>query len=420
MAAILAVALVVWFALPKFPFDASYSLVVTDSSGTLIGARIADDGQWRFPQGDSVPYKFSNCIVCYEDKRFWSHNGVDLLAIIRAAWQDIKNCKIISGGSTITMQTIRLSRREDRTFVEKFIEIVQALRLEIRYSKDEILMMYASHAPFGGNTVGIETAAQRYFGRPAHTLSWAESAMLAVLPNNPSLIHLSRNRDALKAKRNALLDKLLQEEIITDETCQLAKEEPLPTSPKPYPQIASHLVERIAANKQNFGEPVRTTINSRLQMRTREILAAHARNLRADGIYNGAVMIMEVNTGNVVAYVGNTDAIEGRDDGNDVDIIQSVRSTGSILKPFLYCAMLSEGEILPNTLVADIPMQISGYMPKNYRLTYDGAVPASKALARSLNVPSVKMLQQYSGEKFINILKKLQISSVNKPADYYG
>ena len=410
----------VWFSLPKYPFDAPYSLVVTDSSGNLLGAKIADDGQWRFPQGDSVPYKFRECIINYEDKRFWHHPGVDLLAIFRAAWLDIKNGHIVSGGSTITMQTIRLSRREDRTFLEKIIEAFQAVRLEIRYSKDEILQMYAAHAPFGGNTVGLETAAQRYFGRPAYTLSWSECAMLAVLPNNPSLIHLSRNRDALQTKRNALLNSLLESKIIDDETCELAKQEPLPTSPKPYPQAAPHLVARIAERKSNYGKPVRTTIDLRLQNRTREILARHARTLRTDGIYNGAVMIMEVNTGNVIAYVGNTDAIEGRDDGNDVDIIPAYRSTGSILKPFLYCAMLSEGELLPNTLVPDIPMQISGYMPKNYRLTYDGAVPANKALARSLNVPAVKMLQQYSGEKFIHILKKLKINSVDKSADYYG
>ncbi len=417
---VLVLAFAVWFSLPQYPFDAPYSLVVTDSSGNLLGARIAADGQWRFPQGDSVPCKFRQCIICYEDKRFLSHHGVDFLAVFRAAWLDVKNRKIISGGSTITMQTIRLSRRENRTFLEKFIEAIQAFRLEIRYSKDEIMRMYASHAPFGGNTVGLETASHRYFGRPASTLSWAESAMLAVLPNNPSLIHLSRNRDALFKKRNALLDKLLEQGIIDDETCDLAKQEPLPTSPRPYPQVAPHLVERIAANKSNYGKPVRTTIDARLQNRYREILARHARQLRIDGVYNGAVLVMEVSTGNVLAYVGNTDAVEGRDDGNDVDIIQSVRSTGSILKPFLYCAMLSEGELLPNTLVADIPMQISGYMPKNYRLTYDGAVPASKALARSLNIPAVKMLQQYSGEKLINILKKLRITTVTKSADYYG
>ena len=406
------------FATPKYPFNSSYSLVVTDSSGILIGARIASDGQWRFPQSDSVPYKFKKCIIAYEDKRYMMHLGVDFVAIARAIYLDVSRHKIVSGGSTITMQTVRLSRNAERTFFEKFIECIQAVRLELRFSKEEIMAMYASHAPFGGNTVGLETAARRYFGRPAANLSWAESAMLAVLPNNPSLVHLGRNRDKLLQKRNDLLLKLKEQGVINEETYVLATNEPLPQSPKPYPQIATHLVDRIACNAHD--KTVRTTINAALQIRASEILARHIQTLAVDGIHNGAVLIMEVSTGNVVAYIGNTKAAEGRDDANNVDIIQSKRSTGSVLKPFLYCAMLSEGLLLPNTLVPDIPTQISGYMPKNFRLTYDGAVPAGRALARSLNVPAVKMLQQYSGEKFITILQKLKITTVDKPSDYYG
>ena len=167
---------------PNYPFDVPYSLVVADSSGVLLGAHIAKDGQWRFQQSDSVPYKFEKCIVEYEDKRFYYHFGVDILSLIRALYDDIKYRKIVSGGSTLTMQTIRLSRNKDRTFVEKFKEVFLALRLELWYSKSEILKMYSSHAPFGGNTVGLETASQRYFGRPAYTLSWAEPAMLANSP----------------------------------------------------------------------------------------------------------------------------------------------------------------------------------------------------------------------------------------------
>lgn len=405
---------------PKNPFKVPYSMVVTDSSGVLLSAHIAKDGQWRFMESDSVPYKFKKCIICYEDKRFFYHPGVDVFSLVRAAYHDIKNGKIVSGGSTLTMQTIRLSRNQNRTFTEKFIEILLALRLELGFSKEEILTMYASHAPFGGNTVGLETASQRYFSRPANTLSWAEAAMLAVLPNNPALIHLSRNRNKLLEKRNALLDKLLEEKIIDKETCELSKDEPIPEKPLPYPELAPHLLARISLDKKNTSNIVKTTLDVKLQRQVINILNRHIQNLRISGINNGAVLVLEVKTGNVLSYVGNSKAVENQDDANDVDVINSVRSTGSVLKPFLYCAMLSEGEILPKTLVADIPMQISGYMPKNYRLTYDGAVSADKALARSLNIPAVKMLQQYGGEKFISVLNKLKISSVNKPADYYG
>ncbi|MBQ5539054.1 MAG: penicillin-binding protein 1C, partial [Bacteroidales bacterium] len=405
---------------PKNPFEVPYSMIVTDSSGVLLSAHIAKDGQWRFAESDSVPYKFQKCIVCCEDKRFFLHPGVDFISLLRAAYQDIKQRKIVSGGSTITMQTIRLSRGEDRTFVEKFIEVFLALRLELGFSKDEILKMYASHAPFGGNTVGLETAAQRYFGRPAYTLSWAEAAMLAVLPNNPALIHLSRNREKLLKKRNSLLDKLLEEGIIDGETCELSKDEPIPEKPSPYPELAPHLLTRISKDKNNSSNIIKTTLDYKLQRQVINILDRHVKTLRISGINNGAVLVLDVKTGNVLAYVGNSKAVENQDDANDVDIITSYRSTGSVLKPFLYCTMLSEGGLLPKTLVPDLPTQISGYMPKNYRLTYDGAVSADKALARSLNVPAVKMLQQYGGEKFISVLNKLQITSVNKSADYYG
>lgn len=418
-----AVVAMVLFATPKYPFSAPYSVVISDSTGIIIGAHIADDGQWRFPEADSVPYKFRECITAYEDKRFYSHPGIDFLAMARAIYRDIMAGRIVSGGSTITMQTVRISNPRKRNIWAKICEAWQALRLECRYSKDEILLMYASHAPFGGNTVGLETASLRYFGRPAHTLSWAESATLAVLPNNPALIHLSRNRDALADKRNQLLARLRENGTISEETCQLAQWEPLPSAPKPYPQIAPHLLAKVRKDmKGKAHKTIRTTIDLNTQTRAQRILNQHINELRGNGIQNAAILIMEVQSGNVVAYIGNTEPVPGKEssDANDVDVIQAPRSTGSILKPFLYCAMLSEGEILPNSLLPDVPTQISGYMPKNYRPTYDGAVPASKALARSLNVPAVKMLQQYSGQKFINILHKLGITSVDKSADHYG
>lgn len=419
--AIIVVVTAIIFANPRYPFNKPYSVVVTDSSGIILGAHIASDGQWRFPAADSVPYKFSQCLIQYEDRRFNSHPGIDIIAIARATISNIRKGHIVSGGSTITMQTVRLSSPKSRTIWAKIGEAIQAVRLELKYSKTEILKMYASHAPFGGNTVGLETASQRYFGRSSHTLSWAESAMLAVLPNNPALIHLGRNRESLLRKRNQLIQRLQDDNIIDSETSSLAQQEPLPEAPRPYPMHAPHLLTRISqtedTQKQN---PTRTTIDIHTQLRAQQILSHHIKELRADGIQNAAIMIMEIESGNIVAYIGNTQRQNNRDDANDVDIIQSPRSTGSILKPFLYCAMLSEGQLLPNTLVPDIPTQISGYMPRNYRLTYDGAVPASKALARSLNVPAVKMLQQYSGEKFINILKKLKITTITQPAEHYG
>ena len=188
---------------PRTLFPVSYSTLLYSSEGNLLGARIAPDGQWRFPATDSLPDKFITCLTTYEDRYFFYHPGIDAAAILRAAYLNVRYHRVVSGGSTLTMQLARLARgNRDRTVYEKSIEMCWALFLETTHSKKEILNLYASHAPFGGNVVGIETAAWRYFGRSASDLSWAESATLAVLPNSPALIHPGRNRKQLKTKRD--------------------------------------------------------------------------------------------------------------------------------------------------------------------------------------------------------------------------
>jgi penicillin-binding protein 1C len=198
-----------YFLIPQQLFHDPLSMVLEDRDGNLLGARIADDGQWRFPASDSVPEKFAKAITTFEDRRFYVHPGVDLPSLGRAMWQNATHGRVVSGGSTLTMQVVRMSRKgQSRNLWQKAVESVMALRVEMRYSKEEILALYASNAPFGGNVVGLDAAAWRYFGREPEKLSWAESATLAVLPNAPSLIHPGRNRSALKAKRDRLLRRL--------------------------------------------------------------------------------------------------------------------------------------------------------------------------------------------------------------------
>ncbi|MBT1687666.1 transglycosylase domain-containing protein, partial [Dawidia soli] len=201
-AVLLGVALIAYyFSLPATLFTDPYSTVLESARGDLLSAVIAPDGQWRFPETDSVPEKFTVALMAYEDKRFRSHPGVDVLSLGRALRQNLAARRVVSGGSTLTMQVIRLARKgAGRTVGEKLIEIILATRLEWRHSKDEILALYASHAPFGGNVVGIDAACWRYFGRDARSLSWGEAALLAVLPNAPALIPPGPNRDHLKAK----------------------------------------------------------------------------------------------------------------------------------------------------------------------------------------------------------------------------
>lgn len=406
-----------YFCLPQKLFDTPYATVVADRNNELLGARIAEDGQWRFPPSDTVPDKFKVCLTEFEDRYFYYHWGVNPLSIGRAVLQNINDKRIVSGGSTITMQVIRMSRGEKRTIGEKIIEMILATRLEFRCSKEEILGLYASHAPFGGNVVGLEAASRRYFGHASSQLSWAEAATLAVLPNAPSMLHLSKNRNALVDKRNRLLERLSERGIIDRSTYELALSEILPGEPLPLPQIAPHLVTDFY--KKRKGEQCISTIDKGMQWRVENLLSIKNEEFARSDIRNMAAIVIDVKTGEVLVYCGNVQ-FDNKTSGNQVDVIRSPRSSGSILKPLLYCAMLQEGEILPNTLLPDIPINVNGFTPQNFNMQFDGAVPASEALARSLNVPAVQMLRQYSVPKFYDSLKKTGISTLTKPASHYG
>jgi penicillin-binding protein 1C len=409
-----------YYVLPSQLFHDPYSTVLVDANGKLLGATIARDGQWRFPATTSVPDKFAVALTTFEDKRFWYHPGFDPLAFGRAIKQDLRAHAIVSGGSTLTMQLIRLSRKgKPRTVLQKAIEIVLASRLEVGMSKQEILASYASHAPFGGNAVGLEAACWRYFGRDPESLSWAEAAMLAVLPNAPALIHPGRNRDLLRQKRNHLLDRLLATHVIDETTCQLAKAELLPEEPKPLPMLAYHLLQR-ATKEGGIGTRIQSTIRSSLQERTTQIVEEHVARLEGNQIFNAAAVVAEVATGTVVAYIGNSRTALRGEHGGNVDVVVAPRSTGSILKPFLYAASLDEGKILPRTLLPDIPTLINGFAPKNFSHEYDGAVPADAALIRSLNIPAVHLLQDYRYEKLHDLLQHIGMTTLSQPPDHYG
>lgn len=415
-----------YFSIPTPLFSDPVCIVLEDKNHTLIGAHISKDEQWRFPETSEVPEKFKHAIIAYEDRRFLYHQGFDPVSILRAIYTNLKAGKKVSGGSTLTMQVIRLARKgQARTYPEKLIEIFLAVRLECTASKNEILSLYASHAPFGGNIVGIDAASWFYFGRNADKLSWAESAMLAVLPNSPSLVHPGKNRNSLKIKRDRLLKKLYMKNLIDKETYELSTEEPIPLKQNDIPRVAPHLLDRIY--NEQVGDVAgalcryQATLDVNLQKNVKHILDNHHANaLSGNGIYNAAALVINNETNEVMAYVGNTGDLKDSRHGANVDIINSPRSTGSILKPFLYAAMLSGGEILPNALVPDIPTRISGYTPKNFNMGYDGAVPAKRAIARSLNIPAIRMLQDYGIAKFLYKLRKLGMSTVTKNADYYG
>ena len=333
--------------------------------------------------------------------------------------QNVTRGEVVSGASTLTMQVIRLSRPgAPRTLPEKLYEMVLATRLEMRCTKRKILLLYASNAPFGGNVVGLEAAAWRYFGRSADDLSWGESAMLAVLPNAPGLIHPGRGRERLLAKRNALLDKLQAKGYIDETECLLAKDEPLPEKPLPMPDEAYHLLER--CRREAGDGPSATTLDASLQTAVGAVVKRHFDNYHTNLVDNMGVLVVDVHTGKVRAYWGNTRGCAPRLRGVDVDMVPAARSSGSTLKPLLYAAMLDAGEILPTSLVKDTPYNYNNFSPHNYGRTFDGAVPAHEVIERSLNVPSVRMLEQYGAERFLGVLRAMGFDTVDKDADHYG
>ncbi len=412
-----ALLVVYYFCLPKTLFKDPTSTVITSNKNELLGAIIASDGQWRFPETDSIPHKFKTCILLFEDEYFYKHPGFNPISMFKALQQNMSSGSIKRGGSTITQQVIRLSRKgKSRTYFEKFKELILATRLELRLSKDDILKLYTSHAPFGGNVVGLDAASWRYFNRNASDLSWAESATLAVLPNAPSLIYPGKNQKRLMDKRNRLLKKLKDELIIDELTYTLSIAEPLPQKPYPLPQLAPHLLQKLAKNHR--GQRIKTTLDINLQEQCNTIVKQHYEKLKQNEIYNCAVLVMDVNTRKVLTYIGNSPT--DRAHQNHVDIIDKPRSTGSILKPFLYAAMLDTGELLPHSLIPDIPTNYGNYNPENFNKSFDGAVPASRALSRSLNVPAVRMLQGFGLDRFYHYLKTLKLKDLKHNANHYG
>lgn len=409
--------IIYYFCLPQQLFKSPTATVITSSSNELLGALIAEDGQWRFPESNTIPEKFKICILQFEDEYFYNHPGFNPISIFKALKGNLSSSSIKRGGSTITQQVIRLSRKgQSRTYFEKLKELLLATRLEFRFSKDHILNLYASHAPFGGNVVGIEAASWRYFNRNSSNLSWAESATLAVLPNAPSLIYPGKNQKRLLDKRNRLLKKLVDNGSIDELTYELSIAEDLPKKPYPLPQIASHLLQKVA--KKHKGKRINTTVNIALQEQTNTIVKQHYNLLKQNEIYNISVLVLDVNTRQVLTYVGNSPTDKAHQ--KSVDIIDKPRSTGSILKPFLYAAMLDAGELLPNTLVADVPTQFGSYQPENFTKSYDGAVFANEALSRSLNVPAVRMLHDFGLDRFYHYLKQLKLKDIKYNANHYG
>lgn len=395
-----------------------YSTALFASNGQLLNARLAKDEQWRFQPVENIPKKYETALVLFEDQYFYRHPGINLISLWRALRQNIKAGKIVNGGSTISMQNIRLRRsfKKSRSLFNKTLEIYWAIALEVKYSKKKILLDYISRAPFGTNVVGLEAACWRYFDKPSHLLSWAEAACLAILPNSPSLIHPGKNRTQLKVKRDRLLYRLYQKQHIDSITLHLAVQEPLPDRPKVLPNHAPHTLDYLN-NQHLINGNYHSSLDYNLQVHLNDFANWSYQNLAQNQIHNLAILVADTKTGATLAYIGNPSlSIQS----THVDHVQAPRSTGSILKPFLYAGAIDNSKILSSTLLQDLPIVIDGFQPRNFSKQFYGVIPADEALIQSLNIPFVLLLQQYGLEQFHHNLRKLGLNHLNKPPLHYG
>lgn len=407
--------------LPDDLFISDHSVVITDRDGKLLRAFLNEDEQWYFPSDPGIEFsdKLIRAVINFEDRYYYYHPGINPVSIIRAFIGNISAGKINSGASTISMQVIRLSKKRRRTLLNKLIEILQSLKLEIKYSKKEILRMYLDNAPYGGNIIGVSAASLRYFRKSAVNLTWNEAATLAVLPNAPGLISPLVNRDQLIRKKNRLLGKLFKRKIISEDVFLRSSSESVPSELIPFPSIAPHLSEYM---KVRYGKDVpliRSTINRTHQVRIEHLTREHLKYLASYGIKNGAVVVAETSTGKVRAYCGSQDFFDYEKNGQ-VDGARAARSSGSILKPFLYALAIDEGAILEKTILKDIPSYFGSFSPSNASMKFSGVVTAKEALIRSLNVPAVRLLNYYGLHKFYLFLKKSGLTTIVRDSDDYG
>jgi penicillin-binding protein 1C len=408
--------------LPGIPDNQAFCTVVEDREGEILNVRIASDEQWRFPQNETENWeKIKTCLILFEDEWFYSHPGINPVSTLKALKANLEAGKIVRGGSTLSMQLARIhhGKNKTRSLVQKFYETLIALKLELFLGKDVILDEYLFSAPFGGNIVGVESASWKYFGVSPEQLSWAGSALLAVLPNNPSNIFPGHSKkEPIKEIRDKLLRKLCLKGVISETDYELSILEPVPETTLPLRSLSPWILDRLEKEGKG-GKRTQTYLDQELQ---REMLFLARNNCLVNQgkyIHNIAILVTELGSGKVLAYVGNNPVNSGKY-GEEVDIIMSERSPGSLLKPLLYSCALNDGLLEPRQFLPDIPIFFTGYSPKNFDRKFRGLIPANEALVSSLNVPFVWLLSQYNIRRFYDNLKAwgMEYTLREKPGHY--
>ncbi len=407
-----------WFLIPEGKlFTCDYSRAVFSRDEQLLRVWLTKDQQFRFePSRDPLPKKYVTALLAFEDRRFWIHPGIDPLSVIQSTIVNVKARGVKRGGSTITMQLARLSNPNTRSFISKVNEAFRALKIEFWYTKKRQLQLYAAHVPMGGNIVGIEAASFRYFGKSPKELTWAEASLLAVLPNAPGMIDVTRKRPALLEKRNRLLAILKDRHKLTNSEYALAIDEPLPERVSRIPFEAPHFCR--FAMSQSKKATIHSTLDRTIQKRLEEEIVRYRYTLNSFGVKNLSVLICDVPSGELLAYAGSQDYYDMAGLGQ-VDGIQARRSPGSVLKPVLTAAILDRGPFTPTSLIQDVPTYYGTFAPMNADHQFDGIVPLNQALIRSLNVPFVRLLDYCGAEQFYSVLTRSGVK-FSEPASTYG
>ncbi len=407
------------FPLPKDKLEREKSVMVYGRDGDLLRAFTTEDGMWRtYTPIEEVSPMFKDALLSYEDERFYYHPGIDPFALLRAVWTNITSGRIVSGFSTITMQLARMIEPKDRTLISKLIEMFRTVQIELSYSKDEILEFYLNIAPYGGNIEGIGSASYIYFNKPHNKLSTGEIALLVGLPNSPTQYRPDLYPENAKKQRDKVLKLINKEGVITDKQYQEALYEEIPDNRYDMPFYAPHFTDYMKLNTKEESH-IYTTIDLEKQKACDELLKNHIRRLKQRGINNGAIVVIDNETREVLAYIGSAGYFDDDNQGM-VNGVVSNRSPGSALKPFVYVLSAEEGSIGTGTMLIDLPENFSGFEPQNYDKKFRGMVSASEALALSLNIPAVKLLQGLKFKNLYNKLKEGGLSTLTHPEEYYG
>lgn len=399
--------------------EIEYSQIVTAKDGTVLNAFLTSDDKWRMmTELSEITPEMQQAIIFKEDKYFYRHPGVNPAAILRALYFNITTGNRTSGASTITMQVARLLQPKNRTYGNKIIEMFRALQLDMLYSKDEILQMYLNLVPYGGNIEGVKAASVLYLEKTPEVLSLAELTALSIIPNRPTSLRPGENNDVIIQERNKWLQRFKKNKVFPEDIIEDALQEPFTAFRTEGPKMARHFCTRL--KYQYPGKPIiKSNLIAERQEQAEKLVGDYVKQLWGLDIHNGAAIIINNKTQEVVAYVGSGDFYNNYD-GGQVDGVQAIRSPGSTLKPLLYALAFDNGLQTPQSIIADVPVNYTGYSPENYDEDYRGNVTIEFALSHSLNVPAVKTLSELGMEKFLNSLTACDFTTIDKKRSDLG